>query len=69
MATRNCTFCGREIEPGTGFMYVRRDGAIYYFCSRKCKTNMVDLGRMARNTKWTREYHTIKKMKKAAQKS
>ncbi len=23
---RNCTFCGLEIEPGTGKMYVRKDG-------------------------------------------
>lgn len=32
-----CSYCSEEIEKGTGFMYVRRNGAIRYFCSGRCK--------------------------------
>ncbi|MEC8264511.1 MAG: 50S ribosomal protein L24e, partial [Candidatus Thermoplasmatota archaeon] len=28
---RVCSFSGDEIEPGTGTMYVRRDGSILWF--------------------------------------
>ncbi|AIY90370.1 50S ribosomal protein L24e [Geoglobus acetivorans] len=51
-----CSFCGEEIEPGTGKIYVRRDGRILHFCSRKCEKNMVKLGRNPRRVKWTKYY-------------
>ena len=50
--TRPCTFCGNEIEPGTGKMLVRRDGSIKYFCSSKCQKN-TRLGRVSRGVRWT----------------
>ncbi|MCJ2541115.1 MAG: 50S ribosomal protein L24e [Candidatus Thermoplasmatota archaeon] len=53
---RNCTFCGLEIEPGTGKMYVRKDGTIYHFCSSKCQKNLVKLKRVPRRTEWTERY-------------
>ncbi len=40
-----CTFCGNEIELGTGKMYVKKDGKIFYFDKRKCEKNMMKLGR------------------------
>ncbi|OPX67783.1 MAG: 50S ribosomal protein L24e [Methanoregulaceae archaeon PtaB.Bin056] len=49
---RNCSFCGDAIEPGTGKMFVRRDGTVYYFCSTKCQNNF-RLGRAARRVPWT----------------
>lgn len=49
---RNCSFCGGPIEPGTGKMFVRRDGTIYYFCSAKCQNNF-RLGRAPRRVLWT----------------
>ncbi len=51
-----CSFCGREIEKGTGKMFVRKSGAILYFCSNKCEKNMLKLGRKARKLKWTAYY-------------
>lgn len=54
--TRTCTFCGGDIEPGTGKMYVRRDGTVYYFCSSKCQKNRLNLGRLGRTTRWTPRY-------------
>ena len=56
-----CTFCGKNIPAGTGKMYVKKDGKIFYFCSNKCEKNMIKLGRKARTTGWTNEYHNVKK--------
>ncbi|MFQ5919174.1 MAG: 50S ribosomal protein L24e [Thermoplasmata archaeon] len=54
--SRTCTFCGNDIEPGTGKMYVRRDGNVHFFCSGKCQKNQLDLGRVGRKVRWTRRY-------------
>ncbi len=56
MEKRVCSFCGYEIEPGTGKMYVRRDGRVFYFCSGKCEKNMLKLKRKSRKLKWTKHY-------------
>ncbi|AAT43867.1 50S ribosomal protein L24e [Picrophilus oshimae] len=66
MDVRNCSFCGKSIEPASGFLYVRKDGSVLNFCSRKCKENMVKLKRVPRKVKWTNEYHRIKAMTKKA---
>ncbi len=55
-----CDFCGSQIEPGTGKMYVKKDGNTIRFCSSKCQKNMLDLGRTPRTEKWTDTYHMIK---------
>ncbi len=51
-----CSFCGKQIDPGTGLMYVRNDNQRSYFCSRRCERNMLRLGRKARKMKWTLFY-------------
>ncbi len=53
---RTCSFCGEKIEPGTGRMHIKKDGRIFYFCSSKCFTNLIDLKRIPRKVKWTK-YH------------
>jgi large subunit ribosomal protein L24e len=60
---RVCTFCGSEIEPGTGRMYVKKDGVIYNFCTSKCYKNMVILGRVPRRTAWTRYFEREKEIR------
>jgi len=57
---RVCTFCGDEIEPGTGRMYIKKDGVVFHFCSSKCFKNLVILGRVPRRTTWTRYYEREK---------
>ena len=53
MVERNvCTFCGGPVEPGTGKMYVKKDGSVMYFCSSKCQNNH-QLGRVPRRVEWT----------------
>ncbi|PXF60574.1 MAG: 50S ribosomal protein L24e [Candidatus Methanogaster sp.] len=46
-----CSFCGNPIEPGTGKMFVKRDGTVYYFCKSKCQNNF-KLKRVPRKVKW-----------------
>jgi large subunit ribosomal protein L24e len=51
-----CSFCKSAIEPGTGTMYVKKDGSILNFCAMKCEKNMLKLGRTARYVKWTKAF-------------
>jgi len=50
--TYKCSFCGEMIEPGTGRLFVRKDGALFYFCSTKCQKNY-KLKRVPRRVAWT----------------
>lgn len=56
-----CTFCGQAIDKGTGKIYVKKDGKIFNFCSMKCEKNLLKLRRKPRETRWTEEFHSIKK--------
>jgi large subunit ribosomal protein L24e len=56
-----CDFCRKSIEPGTGKMFVRKDGKVFDFCSSKCEKNMLKLKRKPRTTEWTVEYAEVKK--------
>ncbi|MFP4197937.1 MAG: 50S ribosomal protein L24e [Methanomassiliicoccales archaeon] len=60
---RICSFCGHEIEPGTGRMYVRKDGTVFQFCASKCYKNMIELRRIPRRTTWTAQYYREKEAK------
>jgi large subunit ribosomal protein L24e len=62
---RQCSFCAREIEPGTGTMFVKRDGTVFHFCSSSCRKQQLDLGRVGHRFKWTRAHE----LKRAADRS
>jgi len=51
-----CSFCGTDVEPGTGSIYVKGDGSLLYLCSSKCRRNELNLKRRARRLKWTEVY-------------
>ena len=51
-----CSFCGANIEKGTGVMFVNNSGKIFYFDKKKCEKNMLKLKRKARKSKWTKSY-------------
>ncbi len=53
---RQCSFCADEIEPGTGMMFVKRDGTVYNFCSSSCRKQQLHLGRVGHRRKWTRAH-------------
>ena len=48
-----CSFCGKDIDRGTGMMYVKLDGSILRFCSKKCRISQVNHKRNPRKLKWT----------------
>ena len=47
-----CSFCGKELEQGTGKMFVKNDGNVLFFDNSKCEKNMLKLGRNPRKVKW-----------------
>jgi large subunit ribosomal protein L24e len=53
---RTCSFCGTDIEPGTGKLFIKKDGTVLYFCKMKCQKNMLKLGRIPRRVRWTKQY-------------
>lgn len=40
------------VEPGTGKLYVKKDGTTFFLCSSKCQNNLT-MGRLPRKTIWT----------------
>ena len=48
---RICSFSHEEIEPGTGIMFVKRDGSVLWFKDSKARKNMLKLGRNPRRMK------------------
>jgi len=50
-----CSFCNATIAPGTGKIYAKKDGTVYYFCSSKCEKNMIKLGRVPRRVEWAKK--------------
>lgn len=62
---RQCSFCAGEVEPGTGTMFVKRDGTVFYFCTSSCRKQQLHLGRVGHRLKWTRAHS----MKRAAEQS
>ena len=60
-----CSFCGNTMKKGTGKIFVKTDGKIINFCSKKCEKNTFKLKRKPRTTKWTDEYQKVKKGMKA----
>ncbi len=65
---RVCSFCGNEIEPGTGKMYIKKDGSVFHFCTNKCQKNMLVLKRTPRRIRWTEHYVEAKKERLAEKK-
>ena len=63
-----CSFCGKNIEKGTGKMYVKTDGRIFYFCSSKCQKNLLKLRRVGRTTRWTDRFQKTKSTAKEGEK-
>ena len=51
--TKKCSFTGKPIPPGTGMMYVKKTGQVFYFINSKAKKNFLKLKRVPARTKWT----------------
>ncbi|RZN64537.1 MAG: 50S ribosomal protein L24e [Candidatus Methanoliparum thermophilum] len=51
----NCNFCEAKIPIGKGKVYVKNNGTVLRFCSKKCQKNMLKLGRVPRKVKWVKK--------------
>ncbi len=56
-----CSFCGKEIEKGTGKIYVFSSGKVNNFCSMKCEKNLLKLKRKPVRTGWTEAFRKDRK--------
>lgn len=54
------------MEPGTGKLFVKKDGTVLSFDTNKCYKNMIELGRVPRRTTWTRAAKREKEIALAA---
>ena len=52
-----CIFCGKEVPDYKGVYLMKNDGSVNYFCSSKCRKNMLKLKRDRRKTRWTEAFH------------
>jgi len=64
-----CSFCGEKLKPGTGLLFVKKDGTPFFFCSRKCEKNLLVLKRKPIATKWTTSYRLSKEASKVGKKA
>ncbi len=51
----SCSWCGNELKPGTGKMFVKNSGEVLYFCSRKCEVHFKRRGPKGKRQKWARK--------------
>lgn len=61
-----CSFCGGQVIRSMGHLFVKRDGTAMWFCSKKCKINMLELKRSPFTVKWTEFYQKEKQANKQA---
>ncbi len=64
-----CSFCGCEIQRGTGKIFVKKEGAIFRFCSNKCEKNMLVLKRNPQKTRWTEAFARAKEISTSSKKA
>ncbi len=58
MATK-CSFCGENIKPGRGKMFVKISGQVLNFCASKCERNW-KMGRAGKKSKWTKTFADLR---------
>ncbi len=56
LLVKPCSFCYRSVAKVSGTMLVKNDGTVFWFCSSKCRKNMLILKRDSRKLKWTKKY-------------
>lgn len=64
-----CSFCGNEVLRGTGKIFVKKEGAVFRFCSRKCEKNLLLLGRNPVKTRWTQAFAKAKQARASGKKT
>ena len=54
-----CSFCKQNYEFPIGLTLILNDGNILYFCSSKCKKNMLKLKRDNKKVNWVRKADVV----------
>ena len=49
-----CSFCNTEAAKGTGYIYAKKDGTTFFFCSSKCRNNQIGLKRVGKKRAWVK---------------
>ncbi len=60
-----CIFCGKEGSSHKGVHLINNDGSISYFCSGKCRKNVLHLKRDKKKIKWTEAFHVTREKARA----
>ncbi|MFB6491051.1 MAG: 50S ribosomal protein L24e [Thermoproteus sp. AZ2] len=55
MRIYKCDFCGAPIYPGYGITYIKADGTVRRYCSRKCFASAEKYRRDPRRLAWIRK--------------
>ena len=55
-----CSFCKKNIKTGTGKIFSKNDGSVYYWCSKKCEKNF-KMGRDPKRVNWITKSQKPKK--------
>ena len=63
-----CSLCGEDLAKGRGTLFVKRDGTLLYFHTRKCRKNLLELKRRPARYKWAAA-KTVKLAKKQSKKA
>lgn len=58
-----CVFCGREESQYRGLHLIRNVGTVDFFCSSKCRKNVMKLKRDKRKVRWTEASSIVRKKK------
>lgn len=51
-----CVFCGSDEHDFRGVHLIKNDGSIDFYCSSKCRKNVLKLGRDKRKVRWTEAF-------------
>lgn len=54
------SYSGKEIPDGTGIIYAKKDGTVYYFANRKEEMSFLKLKRNPVKVKWTNAFQKMK---------
>jgi len=64
----DCAFCSREVPKGAGFLFAKKDGTSFLFCSSKCRNNQLKLKRVGKKAEWVKRFGKSRKARAEAEK-